>query len=180
MTRLPGFKPLLGCLALAFVPAANAATDILFTMDGVEGDYLGEPYRGWVVVQSSSLQLSRLDPDPRVPPVVHPLSLQKDLDAASIPLYLKLLSGERMNSATLAFSRRGLDADKRFEYARIELTGVVVSGVSQGATSLDTRPTETISLNFSKICFTYVTQRENGEPGRSSEGCWNVETNQPE
>jgi type VI secretion system secreted protein Hcp len=80
------------------------------------------------------------------------LTITKKLDIATPTLHLKCSNGENIKSATL---RVYANTEATEEVYRIKIEDVVVSGARLGSGGSDL-PLETISLNFAKIEYTFI------------------------
>lgn len=60
------------------------------------------------------------------------------------------------------------------------MTDVVVTSVAMGANENYGRATETVSLNFSKVNFSYTPQKPDGTGDAPIDFTWNILRNQPE
>ena len=92
----------------------------------------------------------------------------KQLDSASVPLFLAAVSGTHIISGELAFVKPG---DIPTQILTIKLTDVQVSAYSSNNTL------ETITLNFAAILMRYSPQCPTGEPTTPIEGGWNFNLN---
>jgi type VI protein secretion system component Hcp len=98
----------------------------------------------------------------RVPgaPAVSELSIVKSVDAATAPLF----SAATARSEPYPRATLDLNVNGDQPIVRIELENVLVSSQSfSGSTGVAPRPEETISLNFTRITFTYI-RPANGSP----------------
>jgi type VI secretion system secreted protein Hcp len=119
---------------------------------------------------------------------VQDLTITKKTDSASPLLFLNCCQGSHIKTATLTVRKAG---GTQLEYLKIKLTDLLVnkyedkgSGVYTGtgegaAQTSDEVPTESVSLNFSKIEITYQPQ---GQDGKASGGPilagWDIKANQ--
>ncbi len=82
------------------------------------------------------------------------------MDIASVDLFREALVG-RAIPGDIELTQTG--ADKSFTYYKVELENVLVSSYS--LSSGGDRPSESISLNFSKIIVSYIPIDDTGKPG---------------
>ena len=174
------FVPLV-CLGLWLLPSAlsQAASDYLLVLDGVEGESVDPKYRGAIEVQSFSWGASN-------PSTVggggtgkvqfQDFHFTKSLDKASPLLALRCASGEHIKSATLIV-RRTTATGEPLVYYTITLTDLLVSSVSSGSGAGSSGPAETLSLNFSKIEWSYVPVSADGLPQAPVQAGWDLATN---
>lgn len=86
-------------------------------------------------------------------------SITKYLDIASVPLMKQCWSGK--TAATATFTAYRSDGDALVEYLKIEMTNVLISNISLGGGTGD-MATETVTLSYSKVQYTYVQQKVAG------------------
>ena len=60
------------------------------------------------------------------------------------------------------------------------MTDVVVTSVAMSANENYGRATETVSLNFSKVNFSYTPQKEDGTGGAPIDVTWDIQRNRPD
>ena len=102
------------------------------------------------------------------------LSLIKYVDKASPPLRQLCAGGTQMAKATLIVRKTGVS---RIEYIKIELADVLVSSVSTGGSSGESRLTENVSLNFAKVQVDYLASKPDGSPDASLFFRWDISGN---
>jgi type VI secretion system secreted protein Hcp len=78
--------------------------------------------------------------------------ITKTVDKSSPKLFLVGASGEHIKDATLFVRKAGSNSD----YLKIKLTDILVSSYQTGGSSSSDIPTESVSLNFAKIEFSYT------------------------
>lgn len=86
-------------------------------------------------------------------------SFTKYLDVASVPLMKSCWNGKTIATATFTAYRS--DGDALVEYLKVELTNVLVSNISFGGGTGD-MATETVTLSYSKVKYTYTQQKVAG------------------
>ena len=104
------------------------------------------------------------------------LSFAAETSAASPLLALSCASGKHIPSALLTLRKGGGGG---FEFVKIKLQDVLVSSFSEGgdATGHDDRPTESVSLNFTKIEFDYFPQAAGGTTAPPIVFNWDLASN---
>jgi type VI secretion system secreted protein Hcp len=100
------------------------------------------------------------------------LTIQKALDKASVPLYKACASGAHLTSGTLTVLIQGVLAP--IPLMKIDLTTLWVTAVQASSVSGDMVPMESVTLNFSKIRWTYFTQSDKGAPTPGPVGGWDI------
>jgi type VI secretion system secreted protein Hcp len=93
-------------------------------------------------------------------PVFSDLTIKKNLDLASVPIYDLCARGTHLTTATLTVELAG---EVPRVLTRIELSSVVVTSVkASGNSNPGERPTEVLSLAYEKIRWTYYLQDARG------------------
>lgn len=164
-----------------FNPAVNAAVDMFLKIEGVEGESRDKDHVGWIEVQSFSWGMSNsgslhsgggggagratsLD-----------LSVGKYLDKTSPILYLRTATGQHFPEVILVLRKAGDETRQKF--FEIKLTDVIMTQAHLAGASGGDRPSESISLNFAKIEWTYIPTRMDGTPGIPVSAEWNIAEN---
>lgn len=130
--------------------------DYFLKLDGIDGESQDSTHKGWIDIESFSFSASNsTKPASTKAGKVSrgPMHFTKVVDATSPTLMTHCMNGKHINSATLSMRASNAKAD----FLTITLTGVVISNYAESATSNET-PTESISLNFTKIEIKYSTQ----------------------
>lgn len=86
---------------------------------------------------------------------VREIQITKTVDKASPSLFKACANGQHFKTATLTVRKAGASQP----YLTITLSNPVISSYQQADTKGDTKPTESLSLNFTKIEYTYQTQK---------------------
>ena len=97
-------------------------------------------------------------------------------DTSSPVLFQKCSSGEHLKEGLITLRKAG---GTQLEYLKIKLTDVLISSVQySGSSQGDDVPTESISINFSKIEMDYQPQGPDGKAeGGAIHGGWDVKQN---
>jgi len=90
-------------------------------------------------------------------------SITKFVDLSSAPLMLAALTGERLDTATIFYSKG--EGSQRINYLTFILTNSVVSAISNDGNSSDDRATELVSFLPDSVEITYVQQNPDGSGG---------------
>jgi type VI secretion system secreted protein Hcp len=157
---------------------AQGATGVNYFLeiDGIEGASTDDRRLGQIEIESWSWGES----NPRSPVsrstgkvAMKDFTFTMKTSKASPKLFLACAKGKIIPSATLtATNSSGQD------YIVWELKEVIVSSYKPASSgSGDTVPTESMSLNFEKIIFTYTPQNPDGSLGAPIRAGWNRETN---
>lgn len=158
-----------------------AAVDMFLQIEGVNGESKDSEYTGSMDILAWSEGLAI--------PVTYDtggggsvgkanaqsISITKFIDSASPELRFNLVRGELMPTASIIV-RKSTAADS-YEMFRIDLTDVRLDSVSASAASGDDRPTENISLFFTKIRWIYTPVDQTGKPGSKIIRGWDFSKN---
>lgn len=91
-------------------------------------------------------------------------SFTKYIDVATVPLMKSCWTGKTIKNAVFTTYRS--DGDALVEYLKIEMDNVIVSNISIGGGTGDLA-TETLTLSYSKVKYTYTEQKV---PGAGNDG----------
>ena len=81
---------------------------------------------------------------------------------ASPQLFLSCASGEHIKEATISVRRAGENTGSKEDYLILKMTDVLISSYQPGGSSEQNRPTESVSMAFAKIEFSYRPQNADG------------------
>lgn len=182
MRKIPVIIFLVCICFLSNSSLAYSASDALLHITGIPGESKISGYEGWIDILNFSWQISNPDAGNTIPgegagtTIVRPLIVTKYIDKASPFLTLNLLTGQIIEEAILIFIKAGSDP---FEYLKITMSNVQVANVSPGGTSGDERAFESVALAFSRVCYSYTPQKENGTPDAEIVKCFDIENNAP-
>ncbi|MBN9563728.1 MAG: type VI secretion system tube protein Hcp [Alphaproteobacteria bacterium] len=148
----------------------------------VRGDVTESTHTNWIELNSVNWGINRPVSNPAgsatarviAAPRFSELVVAKDEDIATIPLIQESLAGEP-KLVKIDFVRT--DQERVEVYYSIELTDAVITGLSQG--SGGDRPTESLTLNFTKISFHGTQMDADGSSTSPATYGWNVSNNAP-
>jgi type VI secretion system secreted protein Hcp len=163
------FHRLLIALVLLFALRMDAS-DIFLHVDGAPGESRSSRHADWIEVHSISYGVHTL---PLSPPAFSPLVIIKSLDKASPILINHCATGRILSNAVLEIVRS--DAS-RIRYLQLKLAKVLVSGVDLSAGSPEI-PIESVSLNFTKVQWTYTEVNADGKALRDISSTWDSAAN---
>ena len=157
------------------------ATDMFLKLTGIEGESTVDAHQGEIDVltwtmgmsQSGGAQVGRGRGAGKVH--VQDLALTKLVDRASCELMLACCSGKWIEEGVLVIRNAG---QTPLEFLKITMDDIIVSSVSLVASSQEDRPTESISLNFTKFRVEYKEQQPDGTIVASGTMGWDIATNQ--
>jgi type VI secretion system secreted protein Hcp len=175
------FLILVSTLAVLSVSPSLAAFDSFLKIEGIPGESTDAKHADEIVVTSFSTGLGQQPATGGAggrggKAVLHELAITKWLDRASPLLMLKCAQGTHLPTAVLTVRKAGED---RLEYYKITLSDVVISSISSLGSSSGDRPTESVSLNFTKIEWEYTPQKADGSADTPVRGSWDLKTNTP-
>jgi type VI secretion system secreted protein Hcp len=155
------------------------ASDYLLEIDGIKGESTDDKHKGSIHIESFSWGVTNPSPGGgggggggAGKATFQDFHFTKSEDSTSPELFLRCASGQRIKKATL-YVREA--AARGGEFLQVELENLLVSSFSQ-AGSGDT-PSESISLNFTKITFSHTPLSTDGTaPGVVRTG-WDLATN---
>jgi len=184
------------------------AYDAFLKLDGIKGESMDAKHKGeidimsfsWGVAQTGTHGTGGGGGAGKVS--VHDITITKKTDAASPLLFLNCANGSHIKEANLVVRKAG---GTQLEYLKIKLTDVLVSsyepwgqaeatGAAAGAAAgagiagglrkdkwqmADEIPMESVSLNFSKVEYSYQPQGADGKAqGGPILAGWDVKANQ--
>ena len=125
----------------------------------IKGDSKVEKHEGWITLDSlqfgvgRSISMSGGGADREVSnPSFSEITFSKSTDMSSADLFYQAVQGKALGDAEIHFIQTG-GTDSTQPYLMVTLVDAVVSGYS--ASSGGDRPSESVSLNFTKITFQY-------------------------
>jgi type VI secretion system secreted protein Hcp len=113
-------------------------------------------------------------------PAIQDMTVSKTLDATTPLLNYNCAKAANLGAVKLHLVRQDADAggdqENAFPYMVYEMTNTIISSVSVGG-GAGGLPVETLSLNFSKLTWTYQKQKETTGPEGNIEQFWDQTTN---
>ena len=107
---------------------------------------------------------------------VHDMTFTKLVDKASPNLFIACATGKSIGNATVILRKAG--GDKPVEYLVYKLTEVFVSSLNTSASEGGGIAQESLSLNFSKVEWTYKPQNADGSAGAAITAGYDIKKNQ--
>lgn len=172
MTKTILFGILLGVLVISGFSVNNAFAAGYIKFDGVDGEATARGHEGWSNLDSFSHTLTQKVTKKGTFAEVG-IDIAKAFDKSSPKLQEALIRGVTNPLATIEFTKQFGDGSEA-TYLKYELSNVLVSSYSTSAAS-DSRPSETLSLNFEEIKVTYTEYDESGREKGNVEYSWKVE-----
>lgn len=165
---------------LLHAPAAFAASDFYLEVEGIPGESTDARLPGAIVLQSFNIGATTAPSSAaggggagKV--IFQDIHFTKFLDKASPLLYLNCASGKVIKRAILHCRKAGGGQD---DYYTITLHEVFISGIQTGGGGAGgSQPTESFSLAYSKIEFSYAPQKADGSLDTPIKTGWDVKNN---
>lgn len=156
------------------------AYDYFLKLDGIPGDSTNEKFANQIQVFSFSFGASNPQPAAGAKGKVNlsSLSLQTEVSIASPKLLLACEQGKQLKSGVLtAVSADGTGASA--PVLQLSLQPVRVESVSYGGASGGGRPSESISLSYNALTFSFTPVDASGASGSPVQSGWNISKNAP-
>jgi type VI secretion system secreted protein Hcp len=94
---------------------------------------------------------------------------------ASPQLFLSCASGQHIKEATITVRKAG--GESKQDYLILKMTDVMISSYNTAGSSQGDRPTESVSMAFAKVEFTYKPQNADGSLGAPVTAGWDLKAN---
>lgn len=102
------------------------------------------------------------------------ISFSKLVDAATPTLMEKCATGAHIAKALLTVRKAG---GTQVEYYKVHLTDLMVSSFQNSGSDSGEKPHESISINYSKIEFSYYVQNKDGSLGSPTNAGYDIKAN---
>lgn len=142
---------------------AHAASDYLLEIDGIKGESKAEKHKDAIEIESFSWGATNTGTAKAIT-----LTLGKRLDKSSPQLFLRCATGEHIPTVKIVCKKATPEGET--DYYVVTLSDCLVSsfqstggGGGSGGTAGDTVPTDQISLNYTKIHWTYIRRDDAGQ-----------------
>jgi type VI secretion system secreted protein Hcp len=169
----PGASASVACPPPATAAPTGASVSIFAKVAGAPGESTDAVHRNEIDVTSYTGGLMN-DSCGKAgsKPVLAPVIFGHRFDTASPPLALDAVSAATVPDATFTFTKNG---PNRVDFLTVALTNVLVSGI-QTMTNGDL-PSESVTLNYTRIKMSYQMQRPDGTLGTPVTFCWDQAVN---
>jgi type VI secretion system secreted protein Hcp len=155
---------------------------IYMNFDGIPGDVTETSHSTWIELSSFQWGVGRAISSPvgssaereSTAPSISEVVVTKDNDIASGKLMQEALSGHG-KTVKIDFTRT--DKGQQDVYLTLELTNTIISGYSHSSAGAD-RPTESLSLNFTKVQFSTKQMAPDGSVGQPDHVIYDLATAQ--
>jgi type VI secretion system secreted protein Hcp len=157
------------------------AVDYFLNLSGIKGEAQDSVYKGWIDIYSWSFGAAQGGSGGHVgggsgagKVNMHDISVSKRTDTSSADLFLKCANGKHYDEVTIVARKAG---EKPLEFLKIKMTQVLVTSYQLGGSHGDDTPTESITLNFTKINMDYQVQKPDGSGMPAGQMGWDVAAN---
>jgi type VI secretion system secreted protein Hcp len=141
---------------------------IYMNFDGIQGDVTETSHTSWIELHSFQWGVGRGISSPvgssaereSTAPSISEVVVSKENDIATGKLMQEALSG---NGKTVKIDFTRTYKDQQDIYLSLELTNTIISGYSHSSSA--DRPTESLSLNFTKVQFSTKQMKPDGTQG---------------
>jgi type VI secretion system secreted protein Hcp len=157
-----------------------AQVDMFLKIDGIEGEAQDEKHKNEIAITSYSMEVANVGSGGGTmgsssgKALVRDIQVSMVVNKASPNLFIACCTGKHFATAWLYVRKAG---EKGLEYETIKLTDVFVSSFSKTTQHDGVMATDTVSLNFSKIEYTYKPQNADGSAGASITKTYDVKAN---
>lgn len=103
------------------------------------------------------------------------VTITKTTDISSTPLFKETCGRENFTSATLSFTTTA-KGNSNLVFLEIKLENVIISGYTMSSGG-EGRPTESLSLNYTKITMKYMLDEKGTLAAKAPEVAWDLATN---
>ncbi len=158
-----------------------ATADYFLKIDGLDGEAQDDKHKGEIHVDSFHFGVSNAGSghtgtgSGSGKAVVHDLHLSKHSDKASPNLFIACCNGKSIGNAIVTMRKAG--GDKPVEYLVYKLTEVFVSSSNMSASEGGGIAQESLSLNFSKVEWSYKPQNADGSAGAAIQTGYDIKKN---
>ena len=157
------------------------AVDYFLKLDGIPGESTDAKHKDEIDVLAFSWGVSH--PKASGPggggagkAVFEDLLVVAHTSKASPKLWLACASGQHIKEATITVRKAGSDKGQE-DYLVLTMTDVLVSSFQASGSSGSDRPTESVSMAFAKVEFTYKPQKETGGTSGDIRVGWDLKKN---
>jgi len=165
----------------SYAPGMGSHADMFLKLDGVEGESNDKSHKGEIEILSFSFGAVQPGSAGRgggagVGKVqIQDFNFAKYFDKASPKLFEACATGKHLPKVTLTCRKAG---GSQQEYLKITMSEALVASIQNSGSGGETLPTESVSLNFTKIEIEYKPQDEKGGLGGVVKAGWDSAQNQ--
>jgi type VI secretion system secreted protein Hcp len=138
--------------------------DMFLKLGTIDGESTREGFKDWIEIESFSWGEAQSPDEKPGRPTLQDFHFATRMSKASPKLMEACATGTFMKESMLVGLRSG--QERTAEFMTFKLTDVLISSYqTSGAAASDLIPTDSFSLNFAKLEFTYTPQRADGSAG---------------
>ncbi len=158
----------------------NSNSDFFLKMDGIPGESTDISHKDWIEVLSYSFGLTNKGGgvfgggSSSGKAVFNDFTITTRMDKSSPLLFQYAASGKHIPEVIISARKKG---EVKQDYLIIKMNDVLITSYQTGGSDGDPIPTESLSLNFSKIEIEYRQQKSDGSLGTPIKAGWNVKLN---
>lgn len=157
------------------------ALDMFIKLEGIKGESEDKSHKGeidvlawsWGMSNSGTTHVGGGGGSGKVN--VQDLSFTKYVDRGTPTLMLFACNGQHIKEGTLIVRKAG--GGKPVEYIKIKMTDIIVTSLSTGGSGDGDRLTENVTLNFAKVAYDYVPQKQDGTADAAIPMTWDIAAN---
>ena len=158
---------------------ADAAVDMFIKIKDIDGESVDQDHPNWIDLLSFSWGASNTVSQPtgggqREVGVadISDMTFVKKADKSSPKLFLAVARGDSIDTATVHLTQSFENGN--IPFIILDLDDVLVTSYSISGASGGDNPTESISLNFVKIKYTYEKLDKTGKSGGKVDAIWDI------
>ena len=157
-----------------------AAVDFFLKIEGVDGESTDDKHKGEIDVESFSWGVSQMGTGGHGggggagKASFQDLHVHTHVNKSSPKLFLACANGEHIKSAILVCRKAGKEQQ---EFLKWTFSDLLVSSYQTGGSSGEVIPVDSISLNFTKIEFSYKIQKPDGSLGDEFKAGYDLKKN---
>ena len=163
-----------------YTNAVGAQVDYFLKIDGIDGESEDHKHKNeiellswsWGASQTGTMGHGGGGGAGKVS--MQDFSFSQRLNKASPKLFLHCANGKHIPKAVLTVRKAG---GEQVEYLKITLSDILVSSYQTGGSTGEVVPIESVSLNFSKVEFSYAAQDKTGKTGSPIVSNWDLKAN---
>lgn len=156
------------------------AVDMFLKLDGIEGEAQDDCHKkeidilawNWGATQSGTTHMGCGGGGGKAN--VQDLSFTHYVDSASHLLLQRCFDGKHIKEGKLVVRKAG---GTPLEYITVDMKDIMVTSVSLGGSGGEDRLTESVTLNFSVVDYTYKPQKEDGSADADKKAGWDIAEN---
>jgi type VI secretion system secreted protein Hcp len=157
-----------------------AQSNIYLKLEGLEGEADDKDHKNWIEVESFSWGVSNPASfaigkgGQATQAHVAAISIQKRCDKASVAMFKACTTGKHIPKGIISCMK--LDGDTRVEYLKIDLTDIMVEGLSWSGSGGEHLIHESVSFVFAEFKQEYKLQQDKGSAQGVTDFGYNIQT----